>query len=274
MWEMVVSTQLGRPRDGTDLLTRAATFGPLPWVVSHPVYVALAVALASGLLLVAVALVWHFAVRRRNDERLWWAGVALMHAGVIALAPSFYHHYAMFVAGPLCLVVGGAVGLVEPAVSPARKLWQRAFWWVSWTLVVVFAVISVAFSAFRAIGIDPPLSSEERRALAEWAKEHRCVSVELRDRVRLSQVTSALAAGCPFEVDGFGARLLVEHRGGDVVKARADAQWAEISAATSVILSGDLGISSPFGPDRTQEFQARFVEDGVIADRWLWVETK
>lgn len=211
MWEMVVTAQVSRPSAGVDLLTRAAMFGPAPYL-DHPVYVAGMTLTILTLLGVAAVLILRVCTHspvssEAAREGALWASFALTHALVMAMSGSFYDHYAMFVAAPLTLVVGAAAANVRERIDLDGARITAA------VTVVILLVggASVAGSLHRVATTDH-MKEGERLIMARWADEHACTFASVSDRVLIDEGVDALERGCPITVDPFGETLLAQSR--------------------------------------------------------------
>ena len=269
MWEMVVTAQLGRPDQGVGLLTRATMFGPVPGF-SHSVYRAGMGLLMAALLGVALLLVirgWRGRAESAEAvEAGAWASIAILHAVIMSLSSSFYDHYAMFVAVPLTLVVGAAVGWVNGRVHLER----RAFTALAIAAVLLVASVTVAASLYKAVRTDTDrMSAAERVRIAEWADGLGCTWASVTDRVLIDEVVDALRSGCTMSVDPFGDGLLAHARGGDRRAAAIAAEERHLAQADGLVLPIDE-TQWPFTARTGYEIRTDFVAGEVVGTRVLW----
>lgn len=185
MWRMVVTDQLGRGRS-TSLLARTfettgvrAVFGEH----STAAYLALAIAVAGGALLVTAA--WRSRVR---------LPVALLcvQLAVLAAAPSFFGFYVNYAAASVALVVAAA------STVPRVTRWSTA------ALGAVIAA-SAAGSSYAVVAGDSPSAPFPAGSLAAGAAGARCVMSDSPGAlIELNALSRGLAAGCPDWVDVSG----------------------------------------------------------------------
>lgn len=255
MWDKVVAVQLGRPRDAPGLLQRAGLFGPDPGQ-EHPAYLAAMAVVVVGLLALALAVVVAGVRGGRaaaRDERVWWALIALTHAALLAAAPSFYDHYAHFLAGPLTLVVGIAIvrwprrsGAAVPSPVAAVAV-----------VVVATALASIVVSLMR-FAATPLPSAADRAAIGRWADAHRCVWASVQHTVLFDHVSDSLDRGCELTVDWYGRNLLANAHDVDLEAGlQSNIGWGLLIGADGVILRSDPA-SWPMDEAQREEFHATF----------------
>ncbi len=263
MLRMVVLDQLGRPDNGVSTTSRLASIealqlSPAP-VAPGLALVATAVAAAVGVLVLLVA--W-----RRPAARLW-ALLLVAQGGLLLTSPSYFGHYATFVAPALALLAGAGADLAVAAV-PVRpaplRLWAPA-------------AGLVALAALSAHVVTQP---EGRRvppgAAAAFSGLH-CVAADSAAALVTADVlTRDLRNGCPVIVDVTG--LTYGQDRGDLGSGptprerRRDAEWQRamrryFAAADAVVLVQwrSDGLAAPL----LTELEHRFLELGKPSYRLL-----
>ena len=169
MFRYVVGDQIGRPSSGGSVWSRLRDItGVRPLVSSWPTgpaYALLAVAVLLALAATAAAL-------RRPDSRLF---AALLIGGVALLlvSPSFFDHYAGFVAAPGALVVATAADRIPSSrsLSVRSQVTGGTVTGLTSTGVIVTGVMAVVVILLAAPGILRPQGTHVPRALAAAARE-------------------------------------------------------------------------------------------------------
>ena len=248
LWHGVVVVQGARPVQGKDLAGRLGALDPT--AALHPPFTAPVALVVALVLLAAVLAPLVVAVRQRLRpaawaDPVWWGALAALQLLALAAAPSFYRHYAAFVAPALCLLLGAGA---ERGVAAARAHGGRS------ARVGPAVAVAVAVTAGLALALArPPLPTGGRvdnAVLADFAARHECVWVRNPSYLQLADAAARqLRAGCPSTPDLVGAWLVLE--GGGTVPGTAASDLdelvlAELRAADGALLAArrptqDLG---------------------------------
>lgn len=271
MWEMVVTTQLRRPTDDVDLLTRAAMFGPAPYL-GHPAYQVAMALMLIGILIVAALLVTQGWARAKGSvapvEGAIWASIALTHALVMSITGSFYDHYAMFVAAPMTLVVGAALAWAYDRFDLGRR---RIVVPLVTATVLLMAGASVAGSVYRVVTTDH-MRVDERVRLVDWADQFGCTWSSVGDRVLIDEVVDALQQGCTMTVDPYGENLLAQSRGVEGWRDAGGRSEAPHLAQADALVLPSSRPPRPLDEEQEAETGTSFEAAEVVGDRVLWVK--
>jgi len=221
MWDDVVLAQVGRPRTAGLLHERLAALDP--WshrgaaaltVVAVLVLVALTMVVvrlarrAGRLPTRLVAVRWWSPIRWSSPsawpDPAWWAIAAVVHLGALVAAPSYYLHYTAFLAPPICLLAGAAVGAVSVRVRRSPRAAVRVVGGSG--LVLALAGVALTFPAL------PPGPREDRALLAALTRTG-CTWSENPSYLLVADAqTRMIAEGCPGQPDLFGT--VMTERGG------------------------------------------------------------
>ena len=240
MWRMVVIDQLTRAHAGGGPLQRLVSLTDTGAHLSaRPVALQDAVALAIGVAaVVAAVLAW-----RQPAARLW-AALLAVHAVVLLVSPSYFLHYAEFMAPPLALTAAAAAatlggyrpGLREtgrvPAVGGPRSGRRPSASAVAGTLTVaVLAVIGVGSSRMT-VGWTFP-STAANRVLPQAG----CVVADAPSGlIAADRLSSSLEHGCPVAIDVTGATYddryaRASEPGGGPMPRVANLRWQQYISA-------------------------------------------
>ena len=224
MWDDVVLAQVGRPRTAGLLHER---FGALdPW--SHRGAAAVTITVVLVLMLVAITTTAVRVLRRagrlpthgvpmrwpspsRWPDPAWWAIAAVVHLGALVAAPSYYLHYTAFLAPPICLLAGAAVGAVSVRVRRSQRTAVRVVG--AGGLVLALAGVALTFPAL-------PSGPREDRVLLAGLTRTGCTWSENPSYLLVADAqTRVIAQGCPGQPDLFGT--VMTERGGYPVPGTA-----------------------------------------------------
>lgn len=263
-WYDVVVVQLTRPDQDKSFAGRVAALDPTR-DLHDPLPDALAVVV--GLLLVAAVLGPLFVALHRRlppaqwSDPVWWGVLAAAQLITLARAPSFYIHYAAFVAPALSLLIGAAAGLLATRA--------RAHGGAALTAVAVAAGLALALTR-------PPLTSAGRvdhAVLADFGARHSCVWARNPSYLQLADVaTRQLEAGCPATLDLVGTRFVLD-RGGVVPgtdAATVDALVLEELRASDGALVGTVGLVQGDERRATAYLREHFDQVGRTGPLELW----
>ena len=221
MWDDVVLAQVGRPRTAGLLHERIAALDPS----THRGAAVAAVTVVLVLVAIVAAAVrvarraghlparenpagWARSLRWPRPSRwpdpAWWAIAAVVHLGALVAAPSYYLHYTAFLAPPICLLAGAAVGAVAVRVHRSQRVAVRVVG--AGGLVLALTGVALTFPAL-------PSGPREDRALLAGLTRTGCTWSENPSYLLVADAqTRAIAAGCPGQPDLFGT--VMTERGG------------------------------------------------------------
>jgi len=275
MWDDVVLAQIGRPRGAGLLHERLAALGPA------------GIAAVVVVTVVIVSVAFRTARRRGGVGRLtaphliapsprlapsqwpdpaWWAIAAVAHLGALVAAPSYYLHYTAFLAPPICLLAGAAVGALA---ARARHSWGVVRRGVgAGALVVALAGVAITFPAL-------PTGPREDRAVLASLTRTGCTWSENPSYLLVADAqTRMIATGCPGQPDLFGT-IMTERGGypvpGTVGPSETVAQLvkAQIAASRTVLLPVD-GPESWLGPVLGQDVRDAFTRVATTGNIAVW----
>ena len=230
MVRMVVLTQLGRPREPTDLEQRLVWItgtGGLDELVSHRAQVA---AVWTVLVLVTVAAVVAWAGRR---GRLWVA-LLVVQVAVLLAAPSAYAQYAAFPAPALVLVLAAACSLLP---RPGRVVAGTALGAGAGALLVAAVLTAPRFV---------PIPTAE---VAARLPDDGCVRADSPGMLAVLDVLSRdLERGCelPVDLSGYTYDRGAHDAAGEAVPRRLNLAWQDealryLTSGTSAVLVRTTG---------------------------------
>lgn len=269
MWAQVVVAQVERAGTPASVPTRLSTMSlsqgvhaidlRVPWQVWLILFIGLLVAAMLPL----VQDVRRRAPIARWTEASWWAVITLAHVAVIMLAAGYFYHYAVWMLAPLCLSVGYAAGGL--ARTSVRIL-------VSGGLAAVLAM--TALGSVRHPG--EPL--ERAGDLISWASMRECVWADSSRLISADALRRNLRNGCPMDIDGFGAFLVLDADVARVTDQFAessmwrDRQWGFLTHADGAIVPGDE-LPTWFTSAQRAEFARLFDERALLEEDGLWSRT-
>jgi 4-amino-4-deoxy-L-arabinose transferase-like glycosyltransferase len=233
MWRMVILDQLGRPRTAIQIV--AGRFVDILGLGFLPRTVAIAPALILGAAtLAALWLAW----RSRLGQLFVLLTVA---SGLTLLAsPTWFGHYAGFLAAPLCLTYGTAFG--EFLKVTATQKYRRV------AMVVVMTGLSLIGTVVMAKHDGTPLEGQQLAGLL--ADRPGCVTTDNPTTLIFSNTLRRnLAAGCPFVADLGGYIYDLARTGGPIRRASNPAfqrfalQYLGSGTTTAIIRFGPGDLS-------------------------------
>lgn len=209
MWRMVVTDQLGRPPGPTDALTRGSAILGLTPLDPTPVL--------SGAFVVAAALVVTCCVLASRNRTGRLAVVLFATASALLMStPSWFFHYAGLTAAPLALVLGSAVGVLQPHV---RRGWPR-------TAAVAVLLAGLALYA------RPVLATTYGKTFPAAALRPAVVPVpgcitadDPTTLIELDVMRRNLQRGCPFVIDLSGYSYEMQRPTGPTLPRPQNATW-------------------------------------------------
>ena len=270
----VVVVQSGRPGQGKGVLHRIGAVGlaaslHLPWVDLLAGLIGAAL-LAAALGPVA-AMAWRRTPARAWPDPVWWGLLAGLQLGALALAPSYYPHYAAFAAPALCLLLGAGTGHLAAALrargSGAAQGGLR-------TLVIALVAVALVVPLVR-----PPLSRAGRvdnAALAQFAAAHDCLWVRNPSYLQVADATARqLRRRCPATMDLVGAWLVLD-RGGTVPGSDAtsidDLILGQLAGSDGALLVAGHPTQG-FGPLSRAYLAKHFVRVGTTGEIEMWTRS-
>ena len=275
LWHGVVVVQGARPVQDKDLAGRLDALDPT--AALHPPLPAPVAVLVALVLLAAVLAPLVVAVRRRLrpaawPDPVWWGALAALQLLALAAAPSFYVHYAAFVAPALCLLLGAGAAR---GVAAARARGGRP------ARVGPAVAVAVALTAGLALALTrPPLPTEGRvdnAALADFAARHGCVWARNPSYLQLADAAvRQIRAGCPSTPDLVGAWLVLD--GGGTVPGMAASDLDELVVAELRAADGALLAARRPTQDLGPRARAYLAEHFAVAGRTgaieMWSRTQ
>ncbi|MGV8968283.1 MAG: hypothetical protein ACOH2F_18625 [Cellulomonas sp.] len=270
-WYDVVVVQMTRPDQDKSLAGRVAALDPtraLHGTLSHPLAVLVAVLLVAAVL-GPLAISLHRRIRPAQwSDPVWWGLLAAAQLVTLARAPSFYIHYAAFVAPALSLLIGAAAGLLA-ARARAHDQPDAGARLAALTAVAVAAGIGLALTR-------PPLTTAGRVdhvELADFGAAHSCVWARNPSYLQLADVaTRQLAAGCPATLDLVGTRFVLD--GGGVVPGTdavtVDELVLDQLRGSDGVLVGPVGLMQGVEPRATAYLRTHFEHVGGTGALELW----
>ena len=273
-WYDVVVVQVTRPDQDKSLAGRVAALDPtrdlhdpLSDAVAAIVGVLLVAAVLSPLV---VALVRRLRPAQWSDP-LWWGVLAATQLVSLARAPSFYIHYAAFVAPALSLLIGAAAGLVAARARAHGGVGARVRL-AALTTAAVVAGLGLALAR-------PPLTSAGRvdhAVLVDFGAQHSCVWARNPSYLQLADIaTRQLDARCPATLDLVGTRFVLD-RGGVVPgtdAATVDQLVLDQLVASDGALVGRVGLMQGDEPRATAYLREHFDHVGGTGPLELWSRT-
>ena len=211
LWHDVVVVQSARPTQGKALAGRFAALDPT--VAWHPLFAWPVVGVLGLLLLAALAGPMVRALRRRVrphawSDPLWWGLLAAAQLLALALAPSFYLHYAAFAAPALCLVLGAGAGRLAVRARAARGAVARRG-----PAAIAAAAVAVALVLVASPPRMPDAGPVDNAALAAFAAAHHCVWARNPSYLQVADAAARqIRAGCPSSPDLVGVWLTFSGR--------------------------------------------------------------
>jgi alpha-1,2-mannosyltransferase len=240
MMQLVVSDQLGRTKNGISTTRRLLSITDVH-LTGSPV-TARATA-AAVLLVVAIGLLGlRLAIVERHARP--WVSLLAAQTGLLLASPSYFTHYATYVAPATALVVGGVAGL--------SFLWLRLH---AARLRPVSTLVAAAVLAF--VGTASQYHSEggfsgPDRAVRRALSDARCVTGDTTATLIAADVLSRdLRRGCPLIVDVTGVTYTQAPgdlaQGNTVIARRHDLSWQH--RITRYFLNSDAVIVQRGNPD-------------------------
>jgi alpha-1,2-mannosyltransferase len=258
MWDQIVVDQLGRPRAGGSLAERAVFFGRGLNGLSKHLPGTLILAALTFLVVLVILGSWEYPLGRLCSLLL------IVQLAELASAPSFYDHYADFVAPALVILLG---------LSWSR-VWSLAqSWRPGDALVKVLAgvvLLGLAFSSVYHAGG----GSVDNRAMIAFAQRYACVwTSSASGAVAANHEIANTTDGCGFQVDLYGLMMTDTHTSGaqDLLLLRTQTPaWqhevrSELGRSGAALLSGSpsqQGWSAPTVQDFLQGFRQVGASDG------------
>lgn len=230
MWRFVVLDQLGRGHTSASLVTRLAGIAGLGLVhVSIPVVVGVGVAWAAATGL-ALSL---------RGARIF-AVLHIVMGGFLLVTPSWFTHYAGFVAATAALVIGSAAAVLEHRVFAGRRTAGR--------LIAAFAVVALAASALplsrATFGSTFPVATLRHAVSSGSTAGQGCVtSDDPANLIELNVLTRDVDRGCRLVVD-LGGYSYDESVGGRQVARKINQDWQRI--VVQYLGSGSVAVLSRF----------------------------
>ncbi|WP_407344429.1 hypothetical protein [Pengzhenrongella phosphoraccumulans] len=270
-WYDVVVVQMTRPDQDKSLAGRVAALDPTRYL--HGTLSAAPAVVVAVLLVAAVLGPLAVALHRRLrpaqwSDPVWWGLLAAAQLVTLARAPSFYIHYAAFVAPALSLLIGAGAGLLAARARARGGASARARLGVLTVAAVAAGLVLVAAR--------PPLTVAGRvdgAVLADFGKRHTCVWARNPSYLQLAGVASRqLDAGCPATLDLVGTRFVLD-RGGVVPGTRAttiDDLVLEQLVGSDGAIVGPVGLMQGVEPRATRYLRTHFDHVGDTGLLELW----
>jgi hypothetical protein len=275
LWFDVVVVQSGRPGQGKGVLDRIGVVGlaaalHVPWV--DVLAVLIGVALLAGALGPVAAMAWRRIPARAWPDPVWWGLLAGLQLGALALAPSYYLHYAAFAAPALCLLLGAGTGHLAAAL---RARGGRAARGGLRSMVVAMVAVALVVPLAR-----PPLSVAGRVdnvTLAQFAAAHDCLWVRNASYLQVADATARqLRRRCPATMDLVGAWLVLG-RGGAVPGSDAtsidELVLGQLAASDGALLVAGHPTQG-FGSRSRAYLADHFVRVGTTGEIEMWARTQ
>jgi hypothetical protein len=251
----VITTQLGRPVDGTaDTFIRWSQFLAIKPIFAYPYVPATLATIALALCALGSL--------RRGALAVLMLGELVAGLLMFALSPPYFYHYGDYLIVPLACVVAFALPSLRPARGPVRPLRTAAAWSAVWVLALGGVVqLSAAWSQGTAASVNVD-------ALNDLLGPTGCVSADQPVLIELADATSRYCRPWP---DPRGTALaslpdlpprVSAHfypYGFRNVPAFQRGWRAEIAASSLVILTGPpCQASTDWTPVLCQEFKREF----------------
>lgn len=230
MWRLVVLDQLGRGQTSASLVTRLAGIAGL-----GPIHVSIPVVVVAGL---AWAAATGLALSLRGARVFPMLHIAM--GGLLVITPSWFTHYAGFVAATSALVIGSAAAALERRVFTGRRTAGR--------LVAVVAVVALAVSAFPltrvTFGSSFPVSTLAHATSSGGAAGRGCVtSDDPANLIELNVLDRDMERGCRLVVD-LGGYSYDQSVDGQQVARKINPRWQR--TVVQYLGSGSLAVLSRF----------------------------
>jgi hypothetical protein len=253
-FRQVLVTQAMRSAAGFTFSARVADLTGVPGLSSSILrhsdvaLALLALILAAGL----VAVVGCWTVRKKEPwsalERLSLWGALLIGAGLL-LSPTYYYHYAAFMAPFAALVVSavaGRAGGLRDVVFPGRSIFLPTL--LGWATTGVAA--AVMMGAIVTVIVDLPVAPQVGDAISDAIPGHGCVLYANPTLALLDNRFTSDVNGCPAVIDWLGQERVLDNglatASSDSANHRLQAvmgHWIDSSDAV-VLESSNLGLDS------------------------------
>lgn len=271
LWHDIVVVQGARPEQDKSLAARLGALDPT--AALHPRLGEPLALLVGALLLAAVIAPLVLAARRRTppaawSDPVWWGVLAALQLAALAAAPSFYLHYAAFVAPAFCLLLGAGAGRLV-AVARARGGRPARAGTALVAAVAVLAGLGLTLTR-------PPLPTEGRvdqAVLADFGARHDCVWARKPAYLALADAAARqIRERCPATPDLVGAWLLLDEGGtvpGTAASDLDELELEELTASDAALLDARRPTQG-LGPRARTYLHAHFAPVGTTGEVQMW----
>jgi len=274
LWHDVVVVQSARPTQGKALPSRFAALDPTAtWhaPLTWQVVLALGLVLVAVLLLPLVRALYRRVPLALWSDPLWWGVLAAAQLLALAVAPSFYLHYAAFAAPALCLVLGAATGRFGARARRARPAGG------AWVQRGPAAIVALALVGAVVLAVNPPPMPDagpvDNVALAAFAAGHACVWSRNPSYLQVADASARqIRAGCPSSPDLLGVWLTLSG-GGRVPGSSAttlDSLVLEQLRGSDAAILAEQRPMQDLGPRARSYFHENFERVRTIDGLELW----